>query len=138
MEYISPSHGLSDKELSDFRFHTELKRRPVLVNGYSPLLETKYITPCATDGCCWTIDLVNKGFSGDFLKPYTYNYQFRIQPTAYSKRQWPNCDLNYEACTGCNRPMRLRDAVRLNHLLGHKEPKKVIKHIDLDGADDFW
>lgn len=139
MTYISSNHGLSARELSDFKFHCDLKRYPALVNGYSPLMESAYIPTCATDGYCWTIDLVNnRKFDPDFLKSYTYMYQFRFQPTTEAKRQWPNCDLNYEACTGCNRPIKIRDSVRLNFLLGHKEPKKKVKPIDLDGIDDFW
>lgn len=139
MNYISPNHGLSSKELEDFKFHCDLKRYPLLVNGYSPLLELSYIPTCATEGYCWTIDLVNnQNFSPDFLKSYTYMYQFRFYPTIESKRQWPNADMSYEACTGCNRPIKIRDSVRLNYLLGHKEPKKKIKPIDLDGIDDFW
>ena len=141
MNYISENHGLNDKELADFRFHCDLKRFPyVLVHGYNPIFEGKWILPCATGGECHSIGLINLGFKADDveIRSYRYNYRFVFRPVTESKRQWPGADLNYEACTGCNRPMKLYDSLRLNKLLGYIEPKRVVKKMNLEGLDDFW
>ena len=138
MSYISENHGLSDKELDDFKFRNDLSRFPsILVHGYNPLLEGQWIPACATDGQCFSLGLLKPGMDPE-IRSFKYFYNFIFRPANIDKARWPGTDLRYQACTGCNRPIRLYDAMRLNTLLGFTEPKRVIKKIDLEGLDDFW
>lgn len=141
MTYISENHGLDERSLEDFKFHYSLKRfSSILVHGYSPLFEGKWIPTCATGGECHSIGLIKLGFDPNDvqLKRYTYNYRFVFRPTPENKTRWPGADMQYEACTGCDRPIQLYDSLRLNKLIGYIEPKRVIAPIDLEGLDDFW
>lgn len=115
----------------------------ILPLGYSPALETEYITPCK-NGCeCSTLKSARRwakdGFEipGNLIEPRRYQYHFswlpyKRLPIKLHPFNTRKIDCTYLICTGCHKPATTFDANKINRVLGFTEPKYEAQTMDLD------
>lgn len=120
-----------------------LYSKHILPMGYSPALETKYITPCETDSQCSTLRYFNytksKGWDTDSLpiesRRFLYWFNFYPMRNKNLNTSAHEEDCRYLICTGCHKPTNAAEANKINKVLGFEEPKRVVIPIDLEDFD---
>lgn len=104
----------------------------ILPLGYSPALETEYISPCKTGCECSTRRAM---YSGTVIEARRYTYDFSWLPYKRLKTDshpfhTQRIDCSYKVCTGCHKPATMNDAMKINRVLGFEKP--VYKAIEMD------
>lgn len=115
----------------------------ILAYGYSPMFETSWIGICKTEGMCYSLNFyaeLKEKYGVETanqleIRTYHATKYFTIYPSRYDNMS--QCDLRYKYCPGCFKPIYTSDAIRLNYLLGHREPKRQVKRLDFEGLVDF-
>lgn len=107
----------------------------ILPLGYSPALETEYITPCKTGCECSTL---KSAYAGTIVEPRRYQYDFSWLPYKREMTKGPHphptrvTDCSYLVCTGCYKPATTYDSMKINRVLGFEKPEYKAIAMDLD------